>query len=100
MSSSIQPSSFGGYGRGTGIYGRIDGIEFAARCPPDVQRNTRIVAVCGIPGKSAAPDNDGWFFSDFFLFWQMFGSRGTYNNYLFLILLLSHLIFRFSSVID
>jgi hypothetical protein len=46
----------------------IEGVEFAARCPPDVQKNTRIVAVrvCGIPVSDAAPQDDGWFFSDFF----------------------------------
>ncbi|PSS06687.1 hypothetical protein M430DRAFT_194767 [Amorphotheca resinae ATCC 22711] len=29
-------------------------VEFAARCPPDVQKDTRIVAVCGIPDFGAA----------------------------------------------
>jgi len=64
----LQPSSFGGYGG-------LEGVEFAARCPPDVQKDTRIVAVCGIPDFKAAPQDDGWFFSDFFLLYQMLGSR-------------------------
>jgi hypothetical protein len=71
----MQPASFGGYGRQTGTYGGLEGVEFAARCPPDVQKDTRIVAVCGIPDFKAAPQDDGWFFSDFFLFYQMLGSR-------------------------
>ncbi|KIN06972.1 hypothetical protein OIDMADRAFT_150218 [Oidiodendron maius Zn] len=71
----LQPASFGGYGRQTGIYGGLEGVEFAARCPPDVQKDTRIVAVCGIPDSKAAPQEDGWFFSDFFLFYQMLSSR-------------------------
>jgi hypothetical protein len=71
----LQPASYGGYGRQTGIYGGLEGVEFAAICPPDVQKGTRIVAVCGIPDADAAPQDDGWFFSDFFLFYQMLGCR-------------------------
>jgi hypothetical protein len=71
----LQPASFEGYSRQTGIYGELQGVEFAARCPPDVQKNTRIVAVCSIPESDAAPDSDGWFFSDFFMFYQMLRSR-------------------------
>jgi hypothetical protein len=82
----LQPASFGGYGRQTGIYGGLQGVEFAARCPPDVQKNTRIVAVCGIPDSNAAPQDDGWFFSDFFLFYQMLGSRRACKFYIFSLL--------------
>ncbi|KAH8588568.1 hypothetical protein B0O99DRAFT_638995 [Bisporella sp. PMI_857] len=80
----LQPASFGGYGRQTGTYGGLEGVEFAARCPPDVQKDTRIVAVCGIPASKAAPQEDGWFFSDFFLFYQMLGSRSELPNQLWL----------------
>jgi hypothetical protein len=73
----VQPAFFGGYGRQTGIYGGLGGVEFAARCPPDVQKGTRIVAVCGIPDSRASPQEDGWFFSDFFLFHQMLNSQRT-----------------------
>jgi hypothetical protein len=76
----LQPASFGGYGRQTGVYGGLKGVEFAARCPPDVQKGTRIVAVCGIPGAKAAPQDDGWFFSDFFLFYQMLAGRCECNS--------------------
>jgi len=71
----LQPASFEGYGRQAGTYGGLEGVEFTAKCPPDAQKDTRIVAVCGIPGFKAAPQDDGWFFSDFFLFYQMLGSR-------------------------
>jgi hypothetical protein len=67
----VQPASYGGLGRQTGIYGGIQGVEFAAKCPPDIQEQTRIIAVCGIPGSDASPSEDGWFYSDFFLFFQM-----------------------------
>jgi hypothetical protein len=73
----LQPAAFGGHGRQTGIYGGLEGVEFAARCPPDVQKDTRIIAACGIPECDAAPQEDGWFLSDFFLFYQMLGSRRT-----------------------
>jgi len=71
----LQPATFGGYGRQTGIYAGLEGDEFAARCPPDVQKNTRVVAICGITDETAASQDDGWFFSDFFLFYQMLGSQ-------------------------
>ena len=61
------------------MYGGLEGVEFASRCPPDVQKGTRIIAVCGITESTAAPQDDGWFFSDFFLFYQMLNSRRTYK---------------------
>jgi len=40
--------------------------EFSSLTPPDVQNDTRIIAVVGIDNEDdAAPDNDGWFISDF-----------------------------------
>jgi hypothetical protein len=74
---NITPATFGGYGRQAGPYGGLQGVEFTARCPPDVQRNTRIIAVCGISEATASPKDDGWFLSDFFLFHHLLGSRGT-----------------------
>ena len=46
------------------------GLEFAARCPPDISHRTRIVAACGITdiGDLASPTVDGWFISDFWIF--------------------------------
>jgi hypothetical protein len=91
-SAMLQPTSFGEYSRQTGIYGGPEGVEFAAICPPDVQKDTRIVAVCGIPDSGAAPQDDGWFFSDFFLFYQMLGSRRMCKFNIF------YLLFRFPSI--
>ena len=51
----IQPATFGGYSREIGAFGGLQDVELAARCPPDVQKNTRIVVVCGVPGFKAAP---------------------------------------------
>lgn len=53
-SHKLTPSNFGGYGRQSGeMCGLIDDEnkpkEFVAFCPPDVQRNARIIAVCGTP---------------------------------------------------
>jgi hypothetical protein len=45
--------------RQTGPYGGLEVVEFAARCPLDVQKNIRIVAVCGIPVPDAAPQDYG-----------------------------------------
>ena len=59
----------------------LSGKSFASRCPlPDIHPNTKIVAVCGIndwkpPGKAqglAAPQEDGWFFSDMYLYHHLF----------------------------
>jgi hypothetical protein len=96
----LQPASFGGYGRQTGIYRGLEGVEFAARCPPDVQKDTRIVAVCGIPDFMAAPQEDGWFFSDFFLFYQMLGSRRACKFNIFSLLFLFHSIDTNTSVAE
>lgn len=51
--------------------------SFDSNCPPVVTPETTILAVCGPHDvdNSAAPDNDGWFFSDFYLFHHLF--RGT-----------------------
>jgi hypothetical protein len=58
-----------------GSYGRPESFEFVGKCPPDIQEGTRIVAVCGVSGPNAAPEADGWLFSDFFLYYQMLRSR-------------------------
>ena len=148
-SSEIQPAMIGGYGRRIEA-GKPDpsrgGLivhEFSSRSPPDIQPNTRIVAVCGVtdfpcsdshepssdenyetpssigahptnstqkvgatsmaskamaifsagkrqarkerkkaqkkaaaPEGHASPREDGWFFSDFFLFYHLFRDLG------------------------
>ncbi|KAL8853893.1 MAG: hypothetical protein Q9221_001364 [Calogaya cf. arnoldii] len=135
-SSSVEPAMFGGRGKDllapSDMSGGLAGKSFSSRSPPDIQPNTRIIALCGIadyqgadteeisseeeapskptfkkkagtlmekgkelftttkgkerraerkdskqkPGK-AAPVNDGWFFSDFFLFWHLFKGLGS-----------------------
>ena len=147
--SSVEPATYEGYGR----KGRDDitrgglvNIAFSSRCPPDVQPNTRIIALCGVndytgedpfdlsseedepstvskkkkkattlfsksktlfsPSKrkerkeekaaqkekagkakapragKASPTLDGWFISDFYMFWHLF--RGLGANQLWL----------------
>lgn len=58
--------SFGGHGRKPGA----ENLEFLTFCPPDVQPNTRIIALCGANdyNDNASPESDGWFLSDFYLF--------------------------------
>jgi hypothetical protein len=81
MSSSskqINPSTYGGFGRDVGPLGGLGEKKFSTRCPPDVQPNTRIIAVCGISDIQgmANPSLDGWFFSDFFLFHYLLQDSG------------------------
>ena len=70
---TLSPSDFGGHGRQSGDKGGLIGKEFVAYCPPDVQPNTRIIAVCGIPLNMnlSSPAEDGWFHSDFYLFFHL-----------------------------
>ncbi|KAI4190613.1 MAG: hypothetical protein LQ346_004890 [Caloplaca aetnensis] len=50
--------------------------SFNMHTPPDITPNTRIIAVCGVPPKDAAPQEDGWFISDFFAFYHLFRGLG------------------------
>jgi hypothetical protein len=67
---AIRPQDIGGYGKGSGRHGGIENLSFATHCPPDVQPGTRIIAICGVADvdRSASPQVDGWFYSDFYLF--------------------------------
>jgi hypothetical protein len=67
---TLKPGDFRGFGRGEGNLGGFVNDEFASHCPPDVQPNTRIIAVCGASDTTGygSPDKDGWIFSDFFLY--------------------------------
>ncbi|KAI9761809.1 MAG: hypothetical protein M1840_001689 [Geoglossum simile] len=75
--ASINPAEFGGYNAS-------GDTEFPARCPPDVQPRTRIIAVCGANDykNNASPKNDGWFFSDFYLFHHLFADIGKFDTHL------------------
>ena len=58
-------------------YGGLVDCSFKTRCPPLVTPETIVIAVCGPNDyqQTAAPENDGWFFSDFYLFYHLL--RGT-----------------------
>lgn len=75
--STIRPESIPGLyavGRTTGTREDLKGLSFETACPPDVGPSTRLVAVCGITDDKdqASPMEDGWFFSDFYLFHYLF----------------------------
>lgn len=147
-SRDVYPAQIGGYGRRfqneipDSSRGGLVNLAFSAWCPPDVQPNTRIIALCGVTdymgpsvelsssedeesiitsttGKSkkavgkfvsktknlctgsktskrlsrkknkpsppglASPTADGWFFSDFFMFYHLFKGLGTFTCDLF-----------------
>jgi hypothetical protein len=69
--SMIDLSKFGGYSRETGLPTGLAGKEFVSHCPPGIQKNARIIAVCGIPYNHASPQEDGWFISDFYLWFHL-----------------------------
>jgi hypothetical protein len=80
MNRIIKPAEFGGHGKETGGPSTAGGLrdrEFVSLCPPDIQPNTRILAVCGINdfNNSSAPSEDGWFHSDFYLFHYLLRDR-------------------------
>ena len=55
--------------------------DFSVDSFPDIQPDTHIVAVCGIPKDSCNPTEDGWFFSDFFLLNQMLKGLGASQHW-------------------
>jgi len=67
---TINPAEFRGFAREPADQHGLMDKEFAALCPPDVEPNTRILALCGTSDteKLADPKEDGWFLSDFYLF--------------------------------
>lgn len=56
--------------------------RFTTHTLPDVSANTRIVAVVGLQQKVAAPQEDGWFLSDFFAFWNMLQGATSVQTWL------------------
>ncbi|KAI4271182.1 MAG: hypothetical protein LQ337_006196 [Flavoplaca oasis] len=55
------------------------------RHPPDVQNNTHVIAVCGIPddaASSASPKRDGWMISDFYLWKHVLEGMGKSQQWL------------------
>jgi hypothetical protein len=48
------------------------------RILPDMSTKTHLIALCGVPDVTLAdPEEDGWFFSDFFLFNKLFAGLGA-----------------------
>jgi hypothetical protein len=74
----INPALFRGFSRNLASDDGLMNAEFPASCPPDVQPNTRIVAVCGASDSKgwADPSKDGWFLSDFYLFHYLLHGKG------------------------
>ncbi|KAK2766517.1 hypothetical protein FQN53_006686 [Emmonsiellopsis sp. PD_33] len=56
--------------------------EYLSFCPPDIQPRTRIIALCGPNDwqNNASPQEDGWFFSDFFLFHHLLKDSNVANQ--------------------
>jgi hypothetical protein len=62
----------------------IPAAGFETRTLPDITEDTHIVALLGIPdlGDAAAPSNDGWFVSDFYLMNALFEGIGKSQMWL------------------
>lgn len=56
--AKVQPATFGGRGRNVQAqHGGLANLTFASRCPPDLQPNTRIIALCGITDYTGPTDD-------------------------------------------
>lgn len=81
----VYPAEFGGYGKKAGLpaedLGGLKDVSFVSQCPPDLSPSARILAICGITDhkNDADPENDGWFFSDFYLFHHLFKGVGAHQ---------------------
>ena len=64
------PTTFGGFSSSS-VSGGPKPDSFTVHMPPDVSRETHIIAVLGIEKKWASPRDDGWFLSDFLAFWHL-----------------------------
>lgn len=53
--------------------------KFKTHTPPDITKNTRIIAVLGIDQKNANRKQDGWFLSDFFAFWHLYNNLTSHQ---------------------
>jgi hypothetical protein len=69
--------SFRAVGRTTGTTADLGSITLPTSCPPDIPPRSRIVAVCGVTdfGDQASPKVDGWFLSDFYLFYHLLSPK-------------------------
>ncbi|KAB8416381.1 hypothetical protein FH972_024900 [Carpinus fangiana] len=71
------PTSFGGVVKDPDK-NPTDFPQFTASFPPDVNRDTHIVAICGLTTLEANPSKHGWFLSDFLAFYHIL--RNINNN--------------------
>lgn len=83
--STLRPDAtprFCAVGRTTGTQADLEGMEFLTSCPPDVPPRSRILGLCGITDWEglASPQEDGWFFSDFYLFHHLGLIRRTIDK--------------------
>lgn len=78
-----KPSTFGGVVRDPSKVGSKF-RQFISHTLPDVAATTRIVAVCGPTDfqDKASPKEDGWFFSDFYLFHHLLRGVGSSQNWI------------------
>lgn len=84
----VYPAEFGGYGKKAGLpaedIGGLKDVSFVSRYPTDLSPSVRILAICGITDhrNDAAPDRNGWFLSDFYLFHHLFKGVGAHQIWL------------------
>jgi len=84
MPPTINPANFRGFSRDPIEFEGLLDQEFVSRCPPDLQPNTRIIAVCGVSDTKGCADPfvDGWFLSDFYLFHYLLRPSGKWLVFL------------------
>ena len=64
--------------KGAAFKGARELPEFITHTVPDIREDAIILAVCGVPDiDEANPEDDGWFFSDFFAFNYLLRGLGT-----------------------
>jgi hypothetical protein len=78
------PATFGGVIKQRPEEGGNSFVQFTSHTIPDVTSRTHIVAVCGPTDfeNQACPTEDGWFFSDFYLFHRLFQGLGTSQHWI------------------
>ena len=84
-SKQIQPATYGGRGQNPNQpRGGLFKQSFDSNCPPVITPDTIILAVCGPNdvGDNAAPDADGWFIADFYLFHHLFRNTTKHQYWL------------------
>ncbi|KAI9052719.1 hypothetical protein LZ554_002995 [Drepanopeziza brunnea f. sp. 'monogermtubi'] len=86
----LPPSEYSDYGPQRAPPAALVQYHFLTTSPPDVSSNTRILVVCGISNKPntgtgegmASPREDGWFYSDMFLYHYLLTGLGANQIYM------------------